>query len=151
MKIKSRYDWDQPEGLRFRKPSRTAQQFAAEADINEMLRRYQSAGVAYDPAAIARAAARPVFADLTSVPVDFQEAQNLIIQAREAFEGLGSSVRDRFANDPAKLFEFLSKEENNEEAYKLGLKVRPVQPAPVEPMKVVVVNSENNSAVGGAQ
>lgn len=150
MKIKSRFNWDSIEGLRFRKPSRTAQQFAAEADINEMLRRYQSAGVAYDPAAIARAAARPVFADLTNVPVDFQEAQNLIIQAREAFEGLGSDVRARFANDPGKLMAFLANEENNEEAYKLGLKVRPVAPTPVEPTKVIVVNPDN-SANGGAQ
>lgn len=150
MKIKSRYDWDSTEGLRFRKPSRTAQQFAAEADINELLRRYQSAGIAYDPAAIARAAARPVFADLTDIPVDFQEAQNLIIQAREAFEGLGSDVRDRFSNDPGKLMAFLADEANNEEAYKLGLKVRPVEPTPVEPMKVVVV-TDNNSATGGAQ
>lgn len=147
MKIQSRFDWAQDTGLHFRKPSRTAQQFAAEADINNLLKRYQNTGIFYDPVTMAKAAARPTFGDF-STEVDFMTAQNIVVQAREAFEALPSNVRDRFANDPGALLDFLSKEENNEEAYKLGLKVRPVEPAPVEPTKVIIVDP---TAKGGAQ
>lgn len=52
---------------------------------------------------------------------DFQEAQNLIAGARSMFNELPASMRERFDNQPAQLLAFLEKEENREEAIKLGL------------------------------
>lgn len=60
---------------------------------------------------------------------DYMSAMNKIADADEAFEALPSKVRKRFANDPARLLEFVSNADNYDEALKLGLvrKREPVQ------------------------
>ena len=49
------------------------------------------------------------------------------MQAQQSFDSIPSEIRDRFNNDPKLLIDFLSKEENMEEAVKLGLRAYPEQ------------------------
>ena len=67
-------------GVRFEKPSRTKQSFAAETDINQIMARYQKTGVlSVDPLDAARAA-NPLYADVSGLP-SYQEMRNRIVAA----------------------------------------------------------------------
>ena len=46
---------------------------------------------------------------------------NAVLAAQDEFMELPAQLRARFNNDPALLIDFLEKEENREEAIKLGL------------------------------
>lgn len=93
---------------------RTKQEFKAEADINVIMKRYERTGV------IEYVQKRsPQYADVTGR--DYQEAMNLIADARTAFEELPATMRARFDNDPAELLDFIADEANREEAADLGL------------------------------
>ena len=64
--------------------------------------------------------------------MDYADAQQLVIDANNAFANLPSRLRDRFANDPAKLLDFLSRKENLDEAISLGLVDRRDEPSNVD-------------------
>lgn len=93
--------------------SLTKQEFVDECDINIMMARYQVTGVPPE-VAVGR------YGDFVGAP-DFLEAQNMLVAARQQFDSLPSSVRDRFANDPARFLTFIHDEKNLDEAEKLGL------------------------------
>jgi len=104
--------------------SKTKQSFKDECDINRIMARYAATGTLDF---INRREAQ--FLDVSDI--DFQNAMQIVTQSREAFESLPSAIRERFANDPAKLLGFLSDESNREEAIKLGLVNKPLpDPAP---------------------
>ncbi|AXH74981.1 MAG: internal scaffolding protein [Microviridae sp.] len=99
-------------------PSMTQQQFAAECDINEIVRRFGLTGElpdGYRP---------PVSGDFTNVG-DFQSAMNAVRQAEESFMALPAGMRERFNNDPQQLIDFVSNDKNRDEAMELGLVPRP--------------------------
>lgn len=62
----------------------------------------------------------PVYADVSNLP-SFMEAHEIVQEAREAFMELPAAVRKKLDNNPANLEEYLSQEENWEEAAKYGL------------------------------
>lgn len=92
----------------------TQQQFAEECDINTIVRRFGLTGE------LPETFAMPVSGDFTEV-VDFQSAMNVVRAAEEAFMQIPAETRARFANDPARLYEFLNDSGNRDEARKLGL------------------------------
>lgn len=97
-------------------PSRTQQHFRDETDINVMVQRFQRTGIPDVP---------PVFPgvqDFTEAH-DFRSAMQAVIDANRAFASLPSSVRERFANDPARLLDFISDDANYDEAVRLGIAV----------------------------
>lgn len=100
------------------------QSFREECDINNIMRKYQKTG-----ALTWLAKHEPTFGDFTGF--DFMEAQMIVAKAKEMFADLPSSVRERFAHDPAKFLEFMEDPANVDEAVKLGLAVKrePVVPA----------------------
>jgi phage internal scaffolding protein len=53
--------------------------------------------------------------------MSYHEMQNVIADANSAFASLPATVRARFENDPAKYIEFVSDENNLEEARELGM------------------------------
>lgn len=63
----------------------------------------------------------PIFGDFSSAPADLQDAYNRILEAQANFAELPSSVRERFANDPMRLLQFLGDPKNRSEAENLGL------------------------------
>lgn len=116
--------------------SLTQQNFKDETDINVLLERFKVTGVM--PAAVRL----PSYGDFTGVN-DFRTAMDAVRNAMDGFMALPANLRARFENDPQRLLEFLSDENNRDEAVKLGLlKAQPGQPT---------VSSENVSpGVSGA-
>lgn len=66
--------------------------------------------------------------DMTGI--DYQEYMNQVARANQNFAQQPSTIRNRFDNSPKKYLDFLADETRNEEAYELGLKVRPPAPTP---------------------
>ena len=105
--------------------TRTQQQFAEQCDVNNIIAKYRKTGSITH----VRNAQAGVYADLTELP-SLEEAQKVMIVAREAFEQVPAKIRNRFGHDPQQFIEFLSNPENNEEAIKLGLKIKKAEPKP---------------------
>jgi len=112
--------------------TRTQQQFAEECDINVIVKNFSRTGLLPQRTAV------PLPADFHEI-FDFQTAQNVLYQAKQAFLELPASVRKRFAHDPAEFVAFVADPKNGDELVKMGLGVE--RPAPVEPIqKVEIVN-----------
>lgn len=94
------------------------QQFAEECDINTIVKRFGLTGE------LPNGVGMPVSGDFTGVS-DFHTAMTLVRQAQEGFMQLSADVRERFANDPARVLAFLENPENREEAIKLGIVAKP--------------------------
>ena len=83
MKFRSHYDYGEPmPGIHFPNPSLTQQHFKEEADINNIIAKFNRTGFLVDP--LTPATRQPMFGDFDKVP-DFREAQNLIALAKEKF------------------------------------------------------------------
>ena len=106
--------------------SLTSQSDIADVDINEILRRSKITGH-IDPA---------LFREFGSY-VDATNTESLLglhivnAEAQQRFEALPSAVRFRFGNDYKNLVRFLDDSANDEEAIKLGFKVK--KQTPVSP------------------
>lgn len=117
---------DKKTGELVKELSMTKQEFKDETDVNNILKQYSPA--ALQELLLARAG-QGQFIDLPS-NFEFMDAMNIVVEGQRAFENLPSSVRNRFANDPARFLEFMQNEDNQEEAIKLGLATRKVDPPP---------------------
>lgn len=132
MDFKSRYSVTGVKpGIKFDQPSQTLQSFKDDADINCIIARYENTGVLVDPTVpVSRT---PQFGDFSDLPT-YQEAQNVIVAANNAFSSLSSKIRERFGNDPAAYFDFVqSLKEGSEdyaEAVRLGIIDKPADRAP---------------------
>lgn len=91
-------------------PSKTKQSFKDETDINKLMDRYAKTGQV--PAVNNR---QPQYGYAPSA--DFQEALELVQNAKTMFSELPSKVRQNFDNDPAKLLAFVENPENGPEQY----------------------------------
>ncbi len=103
----------------------TKQSFKDECDINNIMKKYRKTGQ-LDPASMNQR--QEIFADVSEFG-DFQEMQNKIQKAEEAFSTLSSELRARFQNDPAQLLEFVSDRSNLDEARELGI-IQKEEPEP---------------------
>lgn len=103
---------------RFTKKSLCQKHFRDECDINKIMSRFEKTGE------IQMRGGRPFFGDFSD-GTDFLEAQNRIIEAETLFMDLPAKTRALFQNEPAIMFQFLSDPKNQEEAYRLGLAIRP--------------------------
>lgn len=102
-------------------PGETQQHMKDETDINLLVNTFARTGV------IPGADIPPMVFELDDV-VDYQTAMNSLLDTQRAFAALPSNVRDRFANDPARLLEFVGSEANRQEAIDLGLVPAPKVP-----------------------
>lgn len=66
----------------------------------------------------------PNYGDFSS-GMDFTEMMQRVKDAEADMAALPSDIRKRFKNNPAALIDFLADEKNREEAYDLGLLVKP--------------------------
>lgn len=103
---------------------RTEQQHADEADIRTLMARAKATGqLPYSQ--------RPQiseYMDLTDAPT-YQEALNVIAEARNVFSELPASIRDRYNNDPARFLEGIKTEEGQKLLIKAGL-ATPIESKP---------------------
>lgn len=122
MKFNTKYVPPSSPSVGFKLPSMTRQEFAKDADINNIISRYRETGFLTDPT---RPSSRtPMFGDFSNVQ-DYQSALEALNQADEDFMKLPARVRDRFSNNPQELIDFLQDPANLEEAISLGLAVKP--------------------------
>lgn len=123
MKFRSRYSVTGVKpGIKFDQPSQTLQSFKDDADINCIIARFENTGVLVDPTVpVSRT---PQFGDFSDLPT-YQEAQNVIVAANNAFNSLSSKIRERFGNDPAAYFDFVRNlkegSDDYDEAVRLGI------------------------------
>ncbi|QXP08559.1 MAG: internal scaffolding protein [Arizlama microvirus] len=99
-------------------PSLTQQQFREETDINTIVERFGVTGQ------IPGTYHEPVSGDFTDVTT-FEDAMNRVTEAQQNFLQLPAQLRERFNNNPQRLLDFLSDDENKPEALKLGLINKP--------------------------
>lgn len=126
-KFSSLYDHHVEPGIGDWGPSLTKQEFAQEADINYLLAQYEKHGIIPDTNS-----QQPIYADCTAPELsDYHRAQNMVVDTNERFASLPAKVRERFANDPIIMLQFLSDGANYKEAVELGL--IPPEPAPTSP------------------
>lgn len=94
------------------------QEFRDDADINNIIKRYQATGFLIDPS-VSRSR-QAMFGDFSSVP-DAAEFYQRMIQAQADFDSLPIEIRQRFNFDPSALLAFVSDRSNHAEAVRLGL------------------------------
>lgn len=114
------------QGVITKPPSMTKQSFAAECDINNIIKQYRVTGMVTH---ISDQAQRGTYTDLPD-PLDFQESLELVRSAEVSFASLPSKIRDRFANDPGRFLAFCSDPANLKEMGELGLLNTPPAPQP---------------------
>ncbi len=100
--------------ITFPKTGRTKQSFAYECEINNIMAKYQKTG------AIAHVNQHAENYDFAS-SLDFADAMRLVVTAQDMFNGLPSSIRSRFANDPAQFLDFVQDADNEAEMKEMGL------------------------------
>jgi len=115
-------------GLHCPEPSLAQQHMKEEVDINNILYKYTQTGV------MPFASQNPTFGDFSNA-TDYHSAMNAIKDAQNAFNELPASLRERFDNDPSLLIDFLNDENNQNEAYELGLVNNPQVVSPIAESK----------------
>lgn len=113
-------------------PGLTKQEFAKDADINVLMKRYGVTGIPVN-----FSSAQPVFADVSKIG-DFQDVLRRVNAAEVAFNGLPPELRSMFRNDAATLVEWLQDDSNYDEAVKLGLIAEKPKEVPKDPPKADV-------------
>lgn len=109
---RSRINFDRKEK---KSQSRTQQQFRKDADINNIMAKYQKTGqIDY----LSRR--QPMYADFANLG-DFHQNMTLVARAKQSFAELPARIRDRFNNDPAALLKFIENPNNKAEAIELGI------------------------------
>lgn len=133
-KIHSRYDLPPSPSTGVGKESLTHQECKRECDINFLVKRYCETGNwGVGDGRL------PMDSSLVNFDGDFQSIMDSMIATRAEFDALPSNIRDRFANDPARLISFLADSNNRDEAVKLGLIDRVRDPEPQAAPNVAAV------------
>jgi phage internal scaffolding protein len=117
--LRTQYNYDHnaasnASGLVCEEPTRAQQHHKDECDINVILERFGKTGQ------VPVNAISGTYGDFSGVH-DYHTAMNALIAAESEFAALPAQLRNKFANDPANLVQFLDNPENRAEAEKLGL------------------------------
>ncbi len=123
-------------------PSQTVQSDAAQADINNILRKYEAVGIV-DNLNMAEAAFRDI-----SEFTDFADAMRHAEMAESEFLKLPSKVREIFHHDVAEWLDTAHDEEKRDALVAAGIiEAEPVvaSPEPVKPIREEVVGGEETS------
>lgn len=125
-------------------PTKTDQTQKEQCDINNIMKRYNKKIQNVDSPILEKYAGS--FFDSSQKPT-YQTALNTLIEARNTFENLPSHLRKKFGNDPANMISYLQDSSNNEEAQKLGLKIKPPEQKQTEAEKYYAnQNAKNKKA-----
>ena len=104
----------------------TEQSHRETVKIQNILKKYRATG---DPSMLN--VKEGTYGDYTQAP-DFVEAQQIIAEAKSAFDAIPAQIRRQFDNDPAKYLAFMQDPKNKEAIAELGLDASYL-PDPVEP------------------
>lgn len=112
----------------------TEQNHKDETDINNIVRKYNKTGLIDHLNQFEKQ-----YGDMTGY--DYQDAMNTVAAANTMFEGLPSSIRNQFDNDPAKFINFVDDEANADKLVDMGLAkpkvITPVDEGSNEPVEAV--------------
>lgn len=97
-------------------PSMTQQHYTDEVNLNTIVQRF---GIG-DGAIVQPPFDPKLYGDFTEA-IDFREALDIVRSAEKAFNALPADLRNKFENDPARLWKWIHDENNHEEAIALGL------------------------------
>lgn len=128
----------------FQGETMTQQQFQEQVNVNNIMKKYKQTGTITH----IRNAQQGVYADMASLP-SYQEAMQTIVNANAAFEEVPAHIRQRFSHDPHQFMQFLANPQNDEEAIKLGLKIRRPAPKPdpvIETLNTIAKNTAPKKA-----
>lgn len=95
--------------------SMTKQSFSADCDINNILAKYQRTGLLEHVNKFAGS-----YGDFLDVD-DYQSSLHAVMRAQEEFMSLPSSIRSRFANDPAAFLDAINDPSRRQELTELGI------------------------------
>lgn len=95
--------------------SRTKQSFAAECDINNIMKRFEKDGLVLHVNKF-----DGQYGDFTNAP-EYHDAVNKVLAADDMFMSLPASLRTRFENDPGRFLAFVADPANVREMQSLGL------------------------------
>lgn len=112
-------------------PSLTQQQFTEDADLNVIAKRF---GI-NDGSILPQATDPRHFGDFTET-FDLRTALDRTNEAIEKFRRLPAKLRERFNNNPGKLYDWVSDPDNAEEAVHLGLLAKAPKPETPPPILV---------------
>lgn len=126
-------------GVKCETPSRAVQSGKEDADINVIVKRFMKTGVMPQRVSIAA---------LTGfvTPLEYRDAMDRVVEARERFASLPASVRKRFENDPAQLLAACQDPARVAELRELGI----LEPAPKPPAAPVAPDSAPTGGSAGA-
>lgn len=99
-------------------PSMTDKSQQQSTDVNYIMDKYKKTGQITHLAKV-----QGNFADLSEI-TDLHSSMNLVTKAQETFNALPSYLRKRFGNSPIEMVNFLNNPQNDQEAIKLGLKIK---------------------------
>lgn len=105
-------------------PSKTDTQYSQECDANYILDRFKKTGQLSHTAKV-----RGAYGDVSDLP-DLHTALTQITEANNAFMSLDAKLRRKFNNSPEEMIEWLKDSSNDDEAIKLGLKVKKPSKSP---------------------
>lgn len=103
--------------------NKTKQSFAEECDINCIMAKYERTGIIESGNS-----KQPQYGEASAF--DFQQAQNLVIQAELSFNALPAGVRSKFDNNAHIMLGWLDNPENRSEAITMGLLPAPTVEKP---------------------
>lgn len=98
-------------------PGMTKQNHKDECDINLIIKKHDTQGVITHLTKM-----EAVYGDLTAL--DFENAANLVANAKSMFESLPSHARKEFRNDPGLFLDFCDNPANADKLVEMGLATR---------------------------
>lgn len=120
-------------------PTMTEQSHKKECDINQIMSKFQKTGILTHSKQY-----EPQYGYASDI--DFLEAMTIVTKGQEMFADLPSSLRTRFANDPANFLNFINDPENEEEARKIGLLPKKVPEEKAEPVVETGLSSQSSGS-----
>lgn len=132
------------QGVIFKKPSLTRQEFLKESLTSTIIERFTRTGVLTPTVNQARIAQ---FGDFTECPSDFLEAHSRMSELRSAFNELPAKVRAEFSNSPMAFVAFMADGKNRAKAEELGLIAKAAKAAEPEPSSQSAKQTEAEAAV----
>lgn len=124
-KVHHRFDLPPQVQLKAGKKPRTKQSFRDECDINKIMAKFQKTGAISH---IRQHGQNYGFASSN----DFAKSMRIVIQAKEMFAELPSSIRNRFANQPEHFLQFVQDPANADEMVTMGLMTPKSEAPPAE-------------------
>lgn len=132
------------QGVTFKKPSLTRQEFLKESLTSTIIERFTRTGVLTPTVNQARIAQ---FGDFTECPSDYLEAHSRMVDLRGAFGELPAKVRAEFSNNPLAFVMFMADGRNRAKAEELGLIAKTAKAVEPEPPSEPAEPAESEAAV----